>query len=57
MTKFLIGQRVIYQDVICKVCAPPAGKNVFDYWIYNTKTGYEHGVAIYNLKPLPDGQL
>jgi hypothetical protein len=55
--KFMIGQKVIYNDVICTICQPENPKSSFDYWIDNPEKGYKHGTIIGNIKPLPNGQL
>lgn len=58
---FLLGQRVIYQNVICTICKPEHNGHlngaVENIWIDNPEKGYCHYVAISNLKPLPGGQL
>lgn len=54
--KFMIGQRVIFRNVICIVCKPElndSGK----VWIADPEVGYKHWVSEDNLKPLPNGQL
>lgn len=55
----LIGQRVIYEGVICTVCRPEIGvaPDAQKPWIDNPEKGYRHWVSIDNLKPLPNGQL
>jgi len=55
--KFMIGQRVIYQGVLCTICKPDNPSCGYDYWVSNPEKGYNHGVATSNLKPLPNGQL
>lgn len=57
--KFMIGQRVIYYDVICIVVPPNKGHPVKadEVWIDNPEKGYCHWVDIRNVKPLPNGQL
>tara|TARA_R110000851_G_scaffold198788_2_gene349865 strand:- start:884 stop:1057 length:174 start_codon:yes stop_codon:yes gene_type:complete len=57
MSDFMIGQRVIYQNVICTVCQPDVKNSSFNLWIANPEKRYSHGVAEHNLKPLPHGQL
>lgn len=53
---YMIGQRVIYNNVICVVCKPE--NNYSEYpWIDNPGKGYKHFVYPDNLKPLPNGQL
>lgn len=54
--KFMIGQRVIYQDIICTVCAPEDGNHEYT-WIDNPSRGYKHYASEDNIKPLPGGQL
>lgn len=54
---FMIGQRVIYQGVICTICTPENKNNSFEYWIDNPERGYKHGVSESSIKPLPNGQL
>lgn len=56
---FMIGQRVIYQEVICTVVpsmTDPLNLE-FPYYINNPAKGYVHGVETSNLKPLPNHQL
>lgn len=60
--EFMIGQRVIYQNVICVVCAPETEDRFENtwmegVWIDNPKVGYKHSVSVDNLKALPLGQL
>jgi hypothetical protein len=58
MSTFMIGQRVIYQNVICTVCRPgSADTSPAWIWIDNPARGYKHAVDKDNLKPLPGGQL
>lgn len=54
---FMIGQRVIYQNVICTICAPEISGSSFHAWVFNPERGYRHGVDVNNLNPLPNGQL
>lgn len=55
---FMIGQRVIYQNVICILCEPEHTAVSSDWlWIDNPSKGYKHAVDKNNLKPLPNGQL
>lgn len=54
--KFMVGQRVIYDEVICTV-ATPIKPMPSCLWVYNPDLGYEHFVDRDNLKPLPNGQL
>jgi len=56
MNEFMIGQRVIYQNIICTICAPET-ESVWQYWVDNPARGYKHGVDVGNLKALPNGQL
>jgi len=51
----MVGQRVIYQNVICTICKPERVDG--NIWIYNPERGYNHWVAESNIKPLPGGQL
>lgn len=53
---YLIGQRVIYRNVICVVCMPENDTNGW-VWIDNPAAGYKHGASKDNIKPLPNGQL
>ena len=53
----MIGQRVIYKNVVCTVCAPNKGGDQTQTWIDNPEVGYRHWAAEDNLKPLPNGQL
>ena len=55
MKTFLIGQRVIYNDVICVVCAPENNNSPGKTWVFNPEKNYKHWAD--NLKPLPGGQL
>lgn len=55
--EYMIGQRVIYYDVICTVCKPERTDTSFEIWVDDPKRGYKHGVDESNLKPLPNGQL
>lgn len=57
MSKFMIGQRIIYENVICIVCNPEVGGDTSKTWISNPKRNYKHWVSESNLKPLPNGQL
>lgn len=55
---FMIGQRVIYQNVICTVCTADHNHTDKDcIWIDNPERGYRHWVAEHNVQPLPGGQL
>jgi hypothetical protein len=54
---FMVGQRVIYQGVLCTICKPDNPSYSYDYWISNPEKGHNHGVDTSNLKPLPNGQL
>lgn len=54
---FMIGQRVIYQNVICVVCKPENNNAQDRTWIDNPEKGYKHWVSEDNIKPLPDGQF
>lgn len=55
-TKYLIGQRVIYNDnVICTIYKINSKDN--SIWVNNPELGYEHYIDINNIKPLPNGQL
>lgn len=56
MNEFMIGQRVLYYNVICTICKPEV-QDLYEYWVSNPEKGYSHGVATDNLKPLPGGQL
>ena len=53
--KFMIGQRVIYNNIICVVCKPERVDG--NTWIDNPEKGYKHWAAEGNLKALPGGQL
>jgi len=57
--KYMIGQRVIYHNVICVVCKPsdPRDQNSKEVWVDDPERGYKHWVAWSNIKPLPGGQL
>jgi hypothetical protein len=55
MSNFMIGQRVIYNDVICTICKPERDDG--NTWVDNPEVGYKHWVDLRNLKPLPNGQL
>ncbi len=57
MNGYMIGQRVIYQNVICTICAPERYGGSFPFWIYNPAIEHKHGVDLKNIKPLPNGQL
>ena len=63
MSKFMIGQRVIYSNTICivcpteRICRPENSSNRKIFWINNPSKGYRHWVSESNLKPLPNGQL
>lgn len=55
---YLIGQRVIYSNAICTICAPEKDTPPTDWiWLYNPIREYKHAVAEHNIKPLPNGQL
>ena len=56
---FMIGQRVVYHNVICVVCAPETEGHITkdQCWIDNPEKGYKHWVEVQNIKPLPNGQL
>jgi len=54
---YMIGQRVIYQGVICTVCNPETLDSSFEIWISNPSKGYSHGASIHSVSPLPGGQL
>lgn len=57
MSKFIIGQRVIYNDsVICIVCKPER-KGCIETWVFNPEVNYKHYVSESNLKTLTGGQL
>ena len=55
--EYMIGQRVIYQGVICIICRPENDCNPGAPWIDNPKVGFKHWVDEDNIKPLPNGQL
>ena len=57
MNNYMIGQRVIYKNVVCTVCAPNKGGDQTQTWIDNPEVCYRHWAAEDNLKPLPNGQL
>lgn len=57
MNNFMIGQRVIYGNVICVICEPEVKEYNYEYWVDNPQKGYKHGVATSNIKPLPNGQV
>jgi hypothetical protein len=52
MGKYMIGERVIYQNVVCTICRPEYKESSFDVWIDNPERGYKHGVDEANLTPL-----
>ena len=60
---YLIGQRVLYGNVICTVCVPYPKQQKSnttedtEIWIDNPEKGYKHFVSKDNIKPLPNGQL
>ena len=54
---FMVGQRVIYNNVICTICHPETNNSSFDFWIDNPDVGFKHGVSIQNIQRLPNGQL
>lgn len=54
---FMIGQRVIYQNVICVVCPSETKEGVRRLWVNNPEKGHKHWVDPSNLSPLPNGQL
>jgi hypothetical protein len=54
---FIVGQRVIYQNVICTIAPPDHMRDFEKIWINNPERGYKHWVSPSNLKPLPNGQL
>ena len=56
ISKYMIGQRVVYGGVICLICAPE-DKHSSNIWVDNPERGYKHGVARSNIEPLPNGQL
>lgn len=53
----MIGQKVLYQNVICTVCKPEHEDNCGWIWVDNPERGYKHGVAPSNLKPLSEIKL
>ena len=53
----MIGQRVIYQNVICVVCSPEDAMCADKIWIDNPEKGYKHWVDENNIRPLPGCQL
>lgn len=57
--KYMIGQRVIYQNVICTICMPDREDQFSqgETWINNPEKGYKHWVSEDNIRPLPNGQL
>lgn len=57
--QYMLGQRIIYESVICTVVAPPKGRRPSNttIWIFNPGKGYVHYIAKHNAKPLPGGQL
>lgn len=55
--EFIIGQRVIYYDVICIICKPENNNCGKWIWIDNPEKGYKHAVDKNALQPLPGGQL
>lgn len=70
MSKFMIGQRVIYKDmigretnhsqivdIICTVCVPEFDGDNSKTWIINPARGCKHWVSNDNIKALPGGQL
>ena len=70
MANFILGQRVIYKDmisrntkhpdivdVICTVCIPETGGDNSKTWINNPARNYKHWVSDTSIKPLPNGQL
>ncbi len=61
MNTYFIGQRVIYEDVICTVCTPKYtdSRNNLDkiVWLDNPERKYCHWASRDNVKPLPNGQL
>lgn len=54
---FKIGQRVLYQNVICVVCPSETKEGIHRLWIDNPERGYKHWVSPHNIQPLPNGQL
>lgn len=54
--RYLIGQRVIYHNVIVTICKPER-KGCTRTWVDNPEKGYPHWVDECNIKPLPNGQL
>lgn len=57
---YMIGQRVIYANVIVTICPPERDDlDALDnnIWIDNPAVGHKHWVAKTNLTPLPNGQL
>ena len=56
-TNYMIGQRVLYQGVICTVCRPKHDLGDWDYWIDNPEKGHAHGVYNLSIHALPGGQL
>ncbi|MBL4904258.1 MAG: hypothetical protein JKY62_16670 [Desulfocapsa sp.] len=59
MPTYMIGQRVIYHNVICRICIPETAHELTEdrIWINNPEKGYKHWVSKSNIKPLPNGQL
>lgn len=61
MSEFMIGQRVIFQGVICVVCKPETSTInkgcAVDVWLDNPERGYKHFADEGNVAPLPNGQL
>ncbi len=60
--KFMIGQRVICNGVICTVVKPShrttkSHRLSGDLWIHNPERACEHHIDEINVRPLPNGQL
>ena len=55
--QYLIGQRVIYGNVICQINGIDDENNQVKIWVDNPDRKYSHWVSPGNIRPLPGGQL
>jgi len=55
--EYMIGQQVIYGDVIYVVCKPEDGSRDHWIWVDNPERGYKHAVNSNDIKPLSNNQL
>lgn len=61
MNTFLIGQRVIIANSAIGTVVKPERADLpntdTQVWVFSPEKGYASRYAVYNIKPLPGGQL